>query len=315
MGRPTIVEIDLDALRDNLNRVRGLTQGKADILAVVKADAYGHGAVEAAKELEAAGANIFGVATTEEGVELRQSGVSLPILILAGTYPEEFRKVRENRLTPVLFDLDIARALQAYAEESKAVVPVHLKIDTGMNRLGIPWREWEPAVEILRSLKNLNVEGLMSHFSAAESERPEDRAFTEEQMDRFQKCLDYARKTGMQPRYIHLANSAATTVWEPARFNLIRPGLMLYGGHPSPALQKLVSLRPVLRWKTAILSLKRVPAGDPVSYGRTYHCPKESLIATLPVGYADGYSRRLSNRGEVLVREKERRSPALFAWT
>ena len=113
MGRPTIAEIDLDALRDNLNQVRGLTQGKADILAVVKANAYGHGAVEVAKELEAAGANIFGVATTEEGVELRQSGVSLPILILAGTYPEEFRKVRENRLTPVLFDLEIARALQA----------------------------------------------------------------------------------------------------------------------------------------------------------------------------------------------------------
>ena len=154
------------------------------------------------------------------------------------------------------------------------MVPVHLKIDTGMNRLGIPWREWEPAVEILRSLKNLNVEGLMSHFSAAESERPEDRAFTEEQMDRFQNCLDYARKTGMQPRYIHLANSAATTLWEPARFNLVRPGLMLYGSHPSPALQRLVSLRPVLRWKTAILSLKRVPAGDPVSYGRTYSLPQ-----------------------------------------
>ncbi len=304
MGRPTIAEIDLDALRFNLNQLRGMSDGKADILAVVKANAYGHGAVEVAKELENAGAGIFGVATTEEGIELRRSGLSSPILVLAGTYPEEFEKVIENKLSPVVFDLEIARALDAQGKKAGRQIPVHLKVDTGMNRLGIPWREWEPALQVLQSLRNLRVEGLMSHFSVAESERPDDLSFTEEQRQRFQACVDSARRMGMQPRYIHLANSAASARLEPARFNLVRTGLLLYGLHPAPALQSRVSLRPVLRWKTSILSLKRVPAGDPVSYGRTYSCRKESLIATLPVGYADGYNRRLSNRGEVLVRGK-----------
>ena len=140
MGRPTIAEIDLDALRFNLNQLRGMTGGKADILAVVKANAYGHGAVEVAKELENAGARIFGVATTEEGIELRRSGLSSPILVLAGTYPEEFERVMENKLSPALFDLEIARALDAQGKKSGQQIPVHLKVDTGMNRLGIPWR-------------------------------------------------------------------------------------------------------------------------------------------------------------------------------
>ena len=304
MGRPTVAEIDLDALRFNLNQLRGLTRGKAEILAVVKANAYGHGGPEVARELQAAGASIFGVATTEEAIELRLRGVSLPILVLAGTYPEEFDRIIVNQLTPVIFALDIAKALDATAQKAKQKVSVHLKVDTGMNRLGFPWREWEPALEVFRALKNLKVEGLMSHFSVAESERPEDRAFTEDQMSRFKKCLDLARQQGINPRFIHLANSAATTLREAAQFNLVRPGLMLYGLHPTPTLRNQISLKPVLQWKTAILSLRRVPEGDPVSYGRTYRCKKESWIAVLPIGYADGYSRRLSNRGEVLVRGK-----------
>jgi alanine racemase len=304
MGRPTVAEIDLNALRSNLDQLRGLIRGEADILGVVKADAYGHGAVEIAKELEAAGMKLLGVATTEEGIELRASGVSLPILVLAGSYQEEFGKVLENHLCPVVFDLQMARSLDSMAKKAGQPIRVHLKVDTGMNRLGIPWREWEPALKVLQSLKNLQVEGLMSHFSAAESFHPDDQAFTAEQRQRFQACLDSARKMGIQPRYIHLANSAAATLQGPARLNLVRPGLMLYGLHPSPALRDLVPLRPVLRWKTAILSLKRVCAGDPVSYGRTYTCQKDSLVAVLPVGYADGYSRALSNRGEVLVRGK-----------
>jgi alanine racemase len=307
MGRPTVVEIDLRALRFNLNQLRGLTGGKADILGVVKANAYGHGAVPVAKELEAAGASIFGVATTEEGIELRLGGVTSPILILAGTYPQEFDRIVVNRLTPVIYDLEIAQAFQARAERSKGRLPVHLKVDTGMSRLGIPWWQWEEALEILASCKRLRVEGLMSHFSAAEGEGAEDRAFTEEQLARFTQCLDLARKKGMNPRHLHLANSAAATLREPARFNLVRPGLMLYGVHPSPALRPLVSLTPVLRWKTAVLSLKRVPRGTPVSYGRTFRCARESLIAVLPVGYADGYSRRLSNRGEVLIQGRRAR--------
>ena len=302
MSRPTIAEIDLNALRFNLNQLRGMTGGKAEILAVVKANAYGHGAPEIARELESAGARIFGVATTEEGIELRVSGITAPILVFGGTYPEEVGRILANRLTPVIYDLEIARAFQARAEKEKKRLSVHIKIDTGMNRLGISWRQWTSALKVLEGLRNLKVEGLLSHFSVAEGEGPDDRAFTDEQLARFTKCLDLAGKRGIKASFVHLANSAATTLWRQARFNLVRPGLMLYGYHPSPSLGSLISLKPVLRWKTAILSLKLVPAGDTVSYGRTYRCRKETRIAVLPVGYADGYSRRLSNRGEVIIR-------------
>jgi alanine racemase len=301
MSGPTVAEIDLNALRHNLQQLRRMTGGKAEVLAVVKANAYGHGAPEVARELESAGARIFGVATTEEGIELRLSGTRAPILLLARTYPEEFDRIVVNRLTPVIYDLEIARAFNARAEKERGRLSVHVKIDTGMNRLGIPWREWERALEVLGSLKRLRVEGLLSHFSVAEGTGAEDRAFTRQQLSRFTRCLNLAARKGIKPRYIHLANSAATILLEPARFILVRPGLMLYGCHPSPALRDLVPLEPALCWKTSILSLKKVPKGDPVSYGRAFRCPKESLIAVLPVGYADGYSRRLSNRGEVLI--------------
>ena len=304
MSRPTIAEINLDALRYNLNQLRGLTGKKAEILAVVKANAYGHGAPEIARELESAGARIFGVATTEEGIELRLSGTTSPILVLGGTYPQEMGRILANRLTPVVYDLEIARAFQARAAKEKRRLSVHLKIDTGMNRLGIPWRQWTSALKVLEGLKNLKVEGLLSHFSVAEGEGPDDRAFTDKQLARFTKCLDLARQRGIKAGLVHLANSAAATLRQPARFNLVRPGLMLYGYHPSPNLGRLISLKSVLRWKTAILSLKPVPAGDTVSYGRTYQCRRETLIAILPVGYADGYNRRLSNRGEVIIRGK-----------
>lgn len=304
MSRPTIAEINLDALRYNLNQLRGLTGGKAEILAVVKANAYGHGAPEIARELESAGARIFGVATTEEGIELRLSGTTSPILVLGGTYPQEMGRILANRLTPVIYDLEIARAFQARAAKEKRRLSVHLKIDTGMNRLGIPWRQWTSALKVLEGLKNLKVEGLLSHFSVAEGEGPDDRAFTDKQLARFTKCLDLARQRGIKAGLVHLANSAAATLRQPAGFNLVRPGLMLYGYHPSPNLGRLISLKPVLRWKTAILSLKPVPAGDMISYGRTYQCRRETLIAVLPVGYADGYNRRLSNRGEVIIRGK-----------
>ncbi len=257
--------------------------------------------------MQKSGAGIFGVATTEEGLELRRSGISADIVILAGTYREDFPAVIEYQLTPVIFNLEIARALHDYGKKSRKRVPVHLKVDTGLSRLGIPWREWEAMLEVLQSLEYIQIDGLMSHLSAAESGKEDDESFTEEQRRRFQACLESARSKGIRPRYIHLANSAATALREPARFNLVRPGIMLYGLYPSPAVKEVVALRPVLRWKTAILSLKRVPAGDPVSYGRTYRCRGDSLIAALPVGYADGYSRRLSNRGEVLIRGKRAR--------
>jgi len=171
-----------------------------------------------------------------------------------------------------------------------------------MNRLGFPWRNWGAVVEFFRSQEWLKVQGILSHLAVAESDRPEDRAFTEEQIRRFKVCVQQAQTAGVEPRYVHLANSAATARWEEARFNLVRPGLMLYGVDPSPTGRERMVLKPALSWKTAVLSVKRVPAGDSVSYGRLYSCNRDTLIAALPVGYADGYRRRLSNQGEVLIR-------------
>ncbi len=301
MARPTFAEINLEALRFNIRQVRALLGGQTEILAVVKADAYGHGAVEVARALASAGIRILGGATLEEGVELRKADVHLPILVLTGIRPGEMDEVVQHRLTPVLFDLDVARALNQEAGKAGQRIPVHLKVDTGMNRLGVFWQGWQEALNCFRSLPNLQIEGLMSHLSVAESEGAEDQAFTEEQMRRFRECLNQASQV-IKPRYIHLANSAASALWPGAQYNLIRPGLMLYGVHPSPALRERILLKPVLEWKTEILSLKQACIGDAVSYGRTFSCCRETLIATLPVGYADGYSRRLSNRGQVLIR-------------
>ncbi len=307
MDRPTAVEIDLNALRHNLEQVRGLVKGGADILAMVKADAYGHGAVPIARELESAGVPLLGVATAEEGIELRQGKVTLPILILGGIYPGEYQKYLRHRLTPVLFDLDMARELDEEGGKSGHTWAVHLKIDTGMSRLGFAWKDWATALNFFRKVKTLRVEGMMTHFAVAESERPDDKEFTEEQIRRFRICVEQTHQAGIQPRFFHMANSSATTAWEKARFNLIRPGLMLYGVAPTPALGARVNLKPVLCWKTKIMALKKVCEGDSVSYGRTFVCAKDSLIATLPIGYADGYCRRFSNRAEVLVRGRRAR--------
>jgi len=307
MGRPTVAEVDLDALTQNVQQIRRHLKEKVEILAVVKADAYGHGAEAVAKELNLAGVSLFGVACVEEGIALRQSGVALPILVLSGVYPGDLHEVIRNRLTPVLYTWEMCRALMAEAKKFPQQVSVHVKVDTGMNRLGFSWRNWGAIVEFLRSQEKLRIEGLLSHLAVAESEDPEDQAFTEEQIRRLKACVHQARTAGMEPRYVHLANSAATVRWEEAQFNLVRPGLILYGVDSGPAREKGIALRPALTWKTAVLSVKQVPAGDSVSYGRLYSIRRESLIATLPVGYADGYRRRLSNRGEVLIRGQRAR--------
>ncbi len=307
MGRPTVAEVDLDALTHNVQQIRRHLREKVEMLAVVKADAYGHGAEAVARELTLAGVSLFGVASVEEGIALRESGVTLPILVLSGADSGDLPEILRNRLTPVLFTWETARAFVEEAKKFPQQVPVHVKVDTGMNRLGFSWRNWGAVVELFRSQEKVQVQGLLSHLAVAESEDPEDRAFTEEQIRRFKACVHQARAAGIEPRYIHLANSAATVQWEDAQFNLVRAGLILFGVDPGPALRKGIALRPALTWKTAVLSVKQAPVGDSVSYGRLYSLRRDSLIATLPVGYADGYRRRLSDRGEVLIHGRRAR--------
>ncbi len=305
-GRPTLCTVDLAALRWNFLQVRKKVGPKIKILSVVKADAYGHGAGPVAKTLARAGSDAFGVATLEEGVELRRAGIRSPILILAGVYPDQLDEILRYRLTAVLSDLETLERFEGALRRRHASLGFHLKIDTGMGRMGLLPSETDRWLSKLGGLKALRFDGLCSHFSDAESEEED---YTQNQLKSFAGVVERLRRAGLCPPLIHMALSAAVITLPRSYFSMVRPGLVLYGIHPSPATARRMALRPVLSWKTRILQLKGLPKGSSISYGRTFVTKRPSLIATLPVGYADGYHRLLSNRGAVLVRG--RRAPVV----
>jgi alanine racemase len=297
----TTAVVDLGALAYNYHKLRQLTPPAVKFLAVVKADAYGHGAIPVSKRLEELGTDFLGVATVQEGVELREGGIKKPIFVLSGVYQEEVEAVSEYHLTPMLYRLEIAEALSAAAQKKGTKIPVHIKVDTGMGRIGVLSEEIPAFVNHVRKLENLEIEGIASHFSTADEE---SASYAEEQLTRFQQAIEEIKKLGIHPPLYHIANSAALVNLPLAHFTVVRPGIMLYGSYPSPSLKDKVSLRRVMCWKSHIADLKKVPAGYPISYGRTFVTKRPSLIAAVPVGYADGYNRLLSNRGEVLLKGK-----------
>ncbi len=300
IGRPTIAEIDLESLAYNYGQIRRRIPKGVKMLAVVKADAYGHGAVPISKRLEKLGVEFFGVAIPEEGVELRRGGIKSPILILGGIYGKEVELIFRYRLTPVVFREDSLKLLSKEALKRKKKVAIHLKIDTGMGRLGVPLDRWSPFLNELIHLPNIEMEGILSHFSMTD----EDEAYTHQQWSDFEKAVNLAREMGVTFKYIHMANSATLILYPNYSGNLVRPGIMLYGSYPSPGFQRFIQLKPVMTLKTTVHFLKWVPPGTKISYGGTFVTRRPSLIATLPIGYADGYNRRLSNRGEVLIHGK-----------
>ncbi|HVG30901.1 MAG TPA: alanine racemase [Pyrinomonadaceae bacterium] len=301
-GRPTCAEIDLGALASNFREVRALVGAGVRVMCVVKADAYGHGARECARRLEAEGADWFAVALPEEGRELRDAGITKPILCLEGFWAGQAALCVRERLTPIVFRLDTAEAFDRAAREAGLVAEVHVKIDTGMNRLGVRADGAAEFASRLRDFKNIRVGGLFTHFASADEIHAAE--FTRAQAARFASAAETFRAHGHEPAFEHLSNSAATFAEPAARGGMVRPGGVLYGlwrdvlrpsDEPPP-------LRPVLSWRTRVALLKRVPAGETLGYGRTHALARDSLIATLPVGYADGYPRSLSNRGRVVVR-------------
>ena len=305
--RPTRAEIDLGALTRNHATLRAAAPG-VDVLAVVKADAYGHGAVPVSRALEAAGVRFLGVALVEEGLALREAGLQSDILVLGGAYDGGWETLLEHRMIPVVFRPEHLTALEAAARARGTTARAHLKVDTGMGRLGVLPGDVPAFLEAARACRRVELQGLCSHFANADLA---DAALTGLQVSRFRTALGQMRAAGFEPRWRHLSNSAGLLALPEARdgveMNLARPGLALYGLVPAPWLRPSRTLEPVLSWKTAVVHLKAVPAGTPVSYGSTWTAPRPSRIATLPVGYADGWSRLLSNRGAVLVRG--RRAP------
>ena len=301
-GRPTCAHIDLDALTHNYRVIRNHAGAGVKMLAAVKANAYGHGAVECARRLEREGVDWFGVALPEEGIELRRAGVTRPILCLGGFWSGQETACLQHDLTPVVYRLDMIESLNRLARDQQKVADVHLKIDTGMGRLGVRADQVSDFIADLPGFENVRVDGLMTHLAAADDETKQD--FTNEQLRKFDDAVGAFRERGFTPSFIHAANSAATFARARDGENMVRPGGTLYGfiHDVLPANIGTPPLRPVMSLYSRIMLLKEVPRGEKLGYGTTFETQRDSLIATLPIGYDDGYSRALSNRGRVIVR-------------
>ncbi len=298
--RPTEAEIDLDAIRHN---VRTLKPPGSELMAVVKANGYGHGDAAVARAAVDAGATWLGVALVEEGVRLRDAGVPGPVMVLTEFPPGSERDALAANLTPVVYTDDGLRGLSVAAGALGRPVGAHVKLDTGMHRVGLhPDRAEEFVGTLLES--GLGFDGLWTHFAKADD--PED-PFVAQQFEWLLEVVGKLEAAGMTPRYRHIANSAAVMALPRAHLDMVRLGVAMYGLSPGPKLAGLADLRPALSWRTAVSMAKRVGAGEAVSYGLRYRLDRESTIATIPVGYADGYGRGLTGKAEVLIRGRRYR--------
>ncbi len=301
--RPTWVEIDLSALEHNFKQIKRLVGRSVKVLCVVKADAYGHGMLEVSKKLSKCGADYLGVASIDEAIKLRKSGIKLPILILELIPEEHAGYVVNYNLTQGLCTEKLARSLNNYAKRKGEIAKVHIKIDTGMGRLGVWHEDAVGFIKKINRLKNIKIEGIYTHFPSADT----DRFFTNHQIRNFQTLIKRLKNNNIDIPLRHVANSIGVIDYRYSHLNLVRPGLMLYGIYPKEIFRQSLKLKPVMSFRTKIMFIKKVPRGRSVSYGRTYLTKNPTAIATLPVGYSDGYLRSLSNKAEVLIRGVRRR--------
>ncbi|MFD0871299.1 alanine racemase [Paenibacillus residui] len=299
--RPTWIEISLDALRHNLNAFRSLLDPSIQMMAVIKADAYGHGAVEIAKEASSCGVKYLAVAFLDEALELRKAGIEDPILILGHTPAQGIPLALENGITLNVYNEENLQAVAELAGE-KHPAKIHIKIDSGMGRLGLHQEEQAIAF-IERALRTpgVIVEGLFTHYASADEE---DKTYTRMQYSRFDRIVQYFAERGIRFPYLHAGNSAAAIDLPELTYNMVRLGIAMYGIYPSAQVnQKKILLEPVMSFKTKIVMVKSMPANEGISYGVVYRTRQDGeRIATLPVGYADGYSRMLTGRARVLVK-------------
>lgn len=296
------VEVDLGAIRRNVQAIRRLLRPPTQLMSVVKADGYGHGAVAVAQTALSAGASCLAVATLEEGIQLRRAGLEAPILLFGPAIcKEEIEAIAEHRLQPTVCSLDQARR---FSEAGPGQIQIHLKVDTGMSRLGVAWQEAQDLLSALRVLPNVTVSSLYSHLATADAADP---VTTAQQVERFAKLMDMLEKQGARPPLVHLANSAATLALPETHFDLVRIGLAQYGLYPASHLQGVVTLHPALSVKARIIFVKTVPPGTGVSYGHTFRTGYPTRLATVAIGYGDGIPRALSNRIDFLVRGRRAR--------
>ena len=302
--RPTFAEINLEHLAFNYHSVRNFVGEEIEFMAVVKADAYGHGAVECARRLQAEGVDWFAVATVEEGSELRAAGIVKPVLVLGGVWPGQESSLLDLDLTPVIFRIEQAETFARAAKQHVKAPRVHVKIDTGMGRIGFRADESEQIAAKLAEIDSLEVEGLMTHFATADDLAAND--FTNKQIARFADAVEKFHAAGHRPKYVDMANSPGAIVHTLSRSKLIRIGGLLYGlgGDVLPSGVEQPELKPVMSVRSQIAQIKTINAGESVGYGRTFTATRDTLIATVPIGYHDGLPRTLSNIGHFIVREQ-----------
>lgn len=298
--RPTYLAVDLGQLKRNLESIRKHVH-PAMVMPVLKANAYGHG-VDGVAPFIAPHADYIGVATTEEGVHLRQIGIEKPVLVMGGTLPDQLPLLLANGLTAAVASMELLEAAEAAASAAKQKLKVHLKIDTGMERLGV--HDYEAAPFLARSLEcsNLEIEGIFSHFANSESE---DLGHAKLQLDRFQEVLGFYEKRSVPPpRIRHLANSGGILQLPESHLDMVRPGVLFYGIYPDHDVQRTVDVKPAATWHSKVAQSKITLPGRPVSYGSLWESKKPTRIVTIPCGYADGYFRRMTNQARVIVNGK-----------
>jgi len=301
--RSTVAVVDLNKLEHNIKLLKQNLSYNTALMAVVKANAYGHGAVRIAQRCLLAGASWLAVAIPEEGAELREAGIESPILVLGGIDPSQANLIFQYNLHPCVFSYDVLDELNRQGMKFNKKIGIHLKIDTGMGRIGLRSKE-----EIynfcsrIEEMEFIYLEGIFTHFATADDP---DSSYTLLQMERFNRIIAYLKSLNINPPLIHAANSAAILRYPDAQFNLVRAGISMYGYCPSEKMRTSIQLEPILEWKTRVVFVKQIKKGEGISYGLTYTSDQNRTIATLPLGYADGYNRLLSNRGWVLIKGKK----------
>jgi alanine racemase len=308
--RRTWAEISLDAIAHNFNEIKGKVNGKAKICCVIKADGYGHGAVELAREYEELGADFFAVSNIDEGIEIRNSGIKLPIVILGYTPVSDAGRLAQYNISQAVFSLDYAKALSEHCQNADCTCKIHIKADTGMSRIGFMCQEFprdDYSVKEIYSacnLPNLEVEGLFTHFCVSD-ESQEGKGFTEKQYANFIHVKNELKALGLNIKLCHCSNSGAIEDYGNTYCDMVRAGIILYGLAPSGKLQGRLNLKPAMTLKTSVAYVKELKKGASISYGRTFTALQDMKIATVPIGYADGYIRQNAENGYMLVNGKK----------
>ena len=296
-----MAEVDLSAISHNIKAIKEKV-APARVMAVVKANAYGHGVLPTSRVALQSGADSLGVALVEEGAELREKGFRAPILVFGGMLPEQADEFVRYDLQATVYDDQALAALQQTARRQQKQALVHVKIDTGMGRVGIPWTEAEAFIKKVAATENIALQGVYTHFATSDEM---DKSFTHLQLSRFKEIVTACERDGIHIPIKHAANSGAILDVPESYFDLVRPGVMMYGYYPSTETTESVAIKAAMTFKTRVLHIKEIERGTSVSYGRTFMARQKSRVATLPVGYADGYNRLLSNQGEVLIRGRK----------